>query len=353
MTRDYSQLNLGFVPPKREATYLETLGWAPFFAHQTSVEEMEQTPPVRVTAVHRSGAAASGDGIDITLPPSLPVAIGDWLLFDADRPANSRILDRKSLIKRRAPGEDRRIQLIAANIDTALITTSCNADFNIARLERYVSLAFEAKVDPVIVVTKADLTDPDAFVEQASQISARVPVIALNALSSEPTDKLKDWCRTGQTVAFFGSSGVGKSSLVNALSGTNLETQSIREDDARGRHTTTRRELFVVPGACAVIDTPGMRELQITDASTGVAELFDDLETLAASCKFRDCEHETEPGCAVIAAVEAGDLDDKRIQRWRKLKAEDAYNSASLAERRAKDRTFSKMVRNIMKDSKR
>jgi ribosome biogenesis GTPase len=221
----------------------------------------------------------------------------------------------------------------------------------VARLERYVALAFEAGIEPVIVLTKADLTEDTApYVEAAQAVSDRVPVVALDARGAEPAEALADWCKPGRTVAFLGSSGVGKSTLTNALLGAQaIATQGIREDDAKGRHTTTRRELHATPGGCLVLDTPGMRELQLTDAATGIADVFEDIEALAGRCRFTDCRHETEPGCAVQAAIEDGSLDPARLNRWRKLQAEDAFNSASLAERREKDRAFGKLVRSAVK----
>ncbi len=179
-------------------------------------------------------------------------------------------------------------------------------------------------------------------------------VVALDARGTEPLRVLADWCRPGRTVAFLGSSGVGKSTLTNALLGADaIATRDIREDDAKGRHTTTRRELHMVPGGCLVLDTPGMRELQLTDAADGLADLFNDIETLAAACRFTDCRHDGEPGCAVQAAIDGGTLDAARLARWRKLQAEDAFNSASLAERREKDREFGKLIRRVMKEKHR
>lgn len=261
------------------------------------------------------------------------------------------MLERKSLIKRRAPGTGCEVQLIAANIDTVFVVTSCNADFNVARLERYVALAFEAGIEPVIVLTRADLTDDTGpYVDAAQAVSERVPVVALDARGAEPAQALVDWCKPGRTVAFLGSSGVGKSTLTNVLLGTQaIATQGIREDDAKGRHTTTARELHVTPGGCLVLDTPGMREMQLTDASAGIADVFEDIEALAAQCRFKDCQHESEPGCAVRSAIDDGSVDPARLARWRKLQAEDAFNSASLAERREKDCAFGKLVRSAMK----
>jgi len=352
MVRDYSALFPGNLPPtRRDPTALERLGWGPFFAQQIDSRALTETPPVRVVAVHRSGFEVAGDGMDDTIPPGPQATVGDWLLFDRARPRSSRVLERKSLVKRRAPGTDRQVQLIAANIDTVFVVTSCNQDFNIARLERYVALAFEAGIEPVIVLTKTDLVDdPAAWVNAAKDLSDRVPVVALDARGAGPAQALTDWCKPGRTVAFLGSSGVGKSTLTNALlGGQAIDTQGIREDDAKGRHTTTRRELHATPASCLVLDTPGMRELQLTDAASGIADVFEDIESLAAGCRFTDCQHETEPGCAIRAAVEDGSLDPARLARWRKLQAEDAFNSATLAERREKDRAFGKLVRSAMK----
>lgn len=358
MTRDYSS----FLPPnrrgggsKRHLSQSEALGWQPFFAQQISVDVLLDTPPVRIVEVHRDRLHVVGDGIDQTIPPLPDATVGDWLLLNRAQPSSSRVLDRKSLVKRRAPGTDRQIQLIAANIDTAFIVSSCNQDFNVARLERYVAVAFEADITPVIVLTKADLTSaPRDYVDAAQAISELLPVVTLDARFDEPGLKLAHWCRRGQTVAFLGSSGVGKSTLTNALLGTqSIATRAIRQDDAKGRHTTTRRQLHVVPGGCLVLDTPGMRELQLTDAASGIEDVFADLHDLATRCRFSDCRHEMEPGCAVQAAVEAGEIDTARLGRWRKLVAEEAFNSASLAERRSKDKAFGKMVRWVIEQKAR
>lgn len=358
MIRDYTK----FFPqppksetPARRRSPLETYGWQPFFAQQTDIEELIQTPPVRVIEVHRNGLHVIGDDIDQMLAPRPDVTVGDWLMLNRDDLPGSRLLGRKSLLRRRAPGTDRQEQLIAANIDTCFVVTSCNQDFNIARLERYIALCFEAEIEPVIVLTKTDLTtDVHAYLDQARRISDRVTVVALDARGKEPKMALAEWCRLGKTVAFLGSSGVGKSTLTNALSDVDtIETQAIREDDAKGRHTTTRRQLHLVEGGCLVLDTPGMRELQMMNAASGIDSLFADLQALSVDCRFNDCQHETEPGCAVRKALENGQFDQARLNRWRKLVAEDAFNSASLAERRSKDKAFGKMVRETTKQKSR
>lgn len=357
MTRDYSEFlpTAGAKPETKSPTRsLPNFGWGAVLAQQTEVDEIAEYPPVRVFEVHRSGLRALGIDHDVVLPPRADATVGDWfLLNEADLPA-SRLLERTSLLKRRAPGSDRQVQLIAANVDTVFIVTSCNADFNVARLERYIAMVLDAGITPVIVLTKADLCDdPQEYVEHSRGLSDNLSVVTLDARGEEPRSALSDWCRTGQTVAFLGSSGVGKSTLTNALTGSDaVETQAIREDDARGRHTTTHRQLHFVPGGCVILDTPGMRELQLTDSAAGLETVFADFYDLATRCKFNDCRHETEPGCAILKAVGDGTLDEARLARWKKLAAEDAFNTASLSERRTKDRAFGKAIRSIQKHNR-
>ena len=357
MTRDYSQ----FLPPsasgnlpRKKTAQLEKLGWKPFFSQQLSLDDTSHLSPVRVTEVHRTGLHVLGEDIDTLLPPGPEATVGDWLLYDPRHPASSKVLERSSVFERRAPGTDRKRQLIAANVDTVFIVSSCNKDFNIARLERYVALAFEAAVTPVILLTKADLCDdPSPYLTRASEISNRVLVELVNALSAEPITKLAPWCKAGQTVAFLGSSGVGKSTLVNALFRDGVtDTAAIREDDSKGRHTTTRRQMHFTPDGCAILDTPGMRELQLTNVETGIADVFADIVDLAGHCRFRDCHHDTEPGCAIQAALDSGDIDPARFARWKKLAAEERYNSSSLNERKSAEKAFQKMVNAVQQKTR-
>ncbi|WP_372841449.1 ribosome small subunit-dependent GTPase A [Phaeovulum sp.] len=338
---------------------LETLGWSSDLAAQIGADEGDLVP-LRLSGVERSRATGLGEAGAITLqfPPGLSageVAVGDWVLAEPASARISRVLDRRSLLTRKAAGTDTRTQLIAANVDTLFIVSSCNADFNPARLERYVALALDAGVSPVIVLTKADLAaDAADYLARARAISPHVEAaVTVNAKSPDAVAALGGWCGPGKTVAFAGSSGVGKSTLVNAMTGLAIATQGIREDDAKGRHTTTARALHLVPGGGMVIDMPGMRELALIDATEGIAELFDDIEALAATCRFRDCAHEHEPGCAIRAAVAAGTLDAARLGRWQKLRREDEAIALSKSEARRKGRVVGRMIKSAKQDKAR
>ena len=344
------------LPTQRDAAgQLRALGWSKYFADQATSAALSKTPPVRITQVHRNTLHIQGVDLDMIIPGLHGVTVGDWLLFDADTPRNSQLLSRKSLIKRRAPGHDRKEQLIAANLDTAFVVTSCNNDFSLARLERYVAMAHEAGVTPVIILSKIDLTtEASDFAAQAQSISPQLSVVCLDARSPEAIELLRPWCQAGQTVAFLGSSGVGKSTLTNSLAGNEaIATQDVRANDDKGRHTTTGRQLHILPSGCAVLDTPGMREIQLTDVSVGLEETFADLHALKQNCRFNDCAHKTEPGCAVQAAVASGEVDVPRLQRWLKLVAEDAENTKFLANRKLRDRAKNKPEKSVTKyDSK-
>jgi ribosome biogenesis GTPase len=258
------------------------------------------------------------------------------MLIDRETSEPIRILSRASLFKRRAPGSGRRLQLIAANVDTVFIVASCNEDFNVARLERYLVLAREVGVHPVVVLTKIDLTDaPEKYAEAARSLQPGLLVQTVNARDPGSVASLAAWCGRGETVALLGSSGVGKSTLVNTLRGSDsLATQAVREADGKGRHTTTVREMHRLEHGGWLLDTPGMRELQLSDAASGLAEVFDDILVLAQDCRFTDCSHDVEPDCAVHAAIAAGTLAAVRLARWRGLVAEDAFNTMSVEQQR-------------------
>ncbi len=340
---------------------LTDFGWGPAYSSQLDADDLAATIPVKVVEAHRGKVRIVGQGIDALVTPSVSgeddgITIGDWLLVDAESHQPKRLLERKSLLRRRAPGTDRRWQLIAANIDTLFIVSSCNDEFNVARLERYLALVLDAGITPVLILTKADLaTSIDTYVDAASALLDGLIIEVLDARDKEAVQaRLAPWCTKGQTVALVGSSGVGKSTLTNTLTGSETEaTQAIREDDAKGRHTTTSRNLHRLPSGGWLLDTPGMRGVEVTDAREGIEQVFADVVTLAESCRFNDCNHDTEPGCAVQAAIETGKLTAKRLKRWKKLDAEEAHNSASIAERRVKDKAFGKKIKKALNAKKR
>ncbi|RRH69065.1 ribosome small subunit-dependent GTPase A [Falsigemmobacter faecalis] len=314
---------------------MAALGWSPFFAAQIAPDEAH-LQPLRISNVHRSrmSAQSADETLRLVLPPQTSTAdyaVGDWVLAEPETALLVRRLDRSSLLQRRTEGA-RAQQLIAANVDTLFIATSCNDDLNPARIERYLALANEAGTRPVIVLTKVDKVDDPAFWrDQVTGLQRGLEVVSLDATSESAKAILAPWCGAGQTVALVGSSGVGKSSLLNTLTDKTGEeaqlTGSIREDDAKGRHTTTSRSLHAISGGGTVIDTPGIRTLHVSDLSIGLEVLFAEITELAPECRFRDCTHAHEPGCAVQAAVKAGSLDPARLERWRKLSEENISNT--------------------------
>jgi len=291
---------------------------------------------MRIATVHRARLTAESPAGPVRL--MLPVhantadyAVGDWVLVDPATRMLVRRLDRKAQLQRRFEG-GHAPQLIAANVDTLFIVSSCNSDLNAARLERYLAVANEAGMQPVIVLTKADqVADVAPYRDVAAALQRGLAVVTLNANAPEAAQALAPWCGPGQTVALVGSSGVGKSSLLNTLADKPPEqaqlTGTIRESDAKGRHTTTSRSLHGIAGGGWVIDTPGIRTLHVSDIAAGLDVLFAEIAELAPDCRFRDCTHAHEPGCAVRAAVAAGTLDQGRLDRWRKLADENRANT--------------------------
>jgi ribosome biogenesis GTPase len=275
----------------------------------------------------------------------------------AARPADGAgtihaVLPRRSAIVRKAAGNPTEAQVVGANIDTVFLVTSLNDDLNLRRLERYLATAWESGAQPAILLTKADLCeDAAAAVLEVQAIAFGVPVHAVSTVTGEGLAELDAYLGEGKTVALIGSSGVGKSTLVNRLAGREvLATQEIRESDGRGRHTTSHRELVPLPGGGLVLDTPGMRELQLWETTDGMQEAFDDVEELVAVCRFADCAHGVEPGCAVQAALADGSLAPERYESWVKLQRELEHlerrqGGLAAAEARKARRAFARKLR--------
>jgi ribosome biogenesis GTPase len=318
---------------------LEDYGWSQTLRRQFESFAEEGLAPARVIAQQRGAwrlAAGAGE-LTATLSGKFlheardhPVT-GDWVAIAARPDEGSatihRLVPRASAFVRRAAGPAGGAQVVAANVDVALVASSLNAELNLRRIERYLATALAGGARPVIVLTKADLCgDVSSAIGDVVAIAAGAPILAVSALTGEGLDALASHLKPGRTAVLIGSSGVGKSTLVNAFcGGARMKTQDIREDDAHGRHTTTHRELVLLPGGALLLDTPGMRELGLWEAGEGVASAFADIEALARACRFRDCAHAREPGCAVRAALAAGVLDPARLESYAKLNRELAW----------------------------
>lgn len=326
---------------------LADLGWDDFFAGHHAAAARPDLVPGRVVAEHRDlyrVATAEGERParlsgrlrhHATARGDLP-AVGDWVLLDVPDAEGAAVvhvvLPRRSRFSRGAAGQRTEEQVVAANVDTVWIVAALDAPLGPRRIERYLALAWESGARSAVVLSKADLAaDPEGAAREAEGVAPGVPVHALSAVTGEGMEALAPYLRARSTIALLGLSGAGKSTLINRLAGEELlRTGAVREGDAKGRHTTTHRQLVALPGGALVVDTPGMRELQLWDAGEGLQDAFADVEELASACRFADCGHSGEPGCAVAEAVERGELDPARAAGYQKLLREQEFQDRKL-----------------------
>lgn len=286
-------------------------------------------------------------------------AVGDWVALsnlDADFSIIHGILPRTSVVSRQAVGKFGEIQIIATNIDYALLVQAADRDFNINRLERYLTICNSSKVSPIIVLSKIDLIDEHLTAEIVEKIKARiqnVPILCVSNESKAGYDQINAMIEKGKTYCMLGSSGVGKSTMINNLSGKSLmRTDSISQSTNKGRHVTSHRELVILENGGILVDNPGMREVGIADSTRGLEITFDLIVRYSKKCKFKDCTHTNEQGCAVIEAVEKGEIDNASYENYLKMERENAYFESSVVERRKKEKDFGKMIKNYKKDRK-
>lgn len=347
---------------------LEALGFSSSFQDQTDPKDLDEFELARVMAVHRDSYVINTGELDIqaeligkfhmnaSSPTDLP-AVGDWVLaslYDNNTFSTlHKVIARKSLLKRKTAGKTVDYQVIAANIDVAFIVQGLDSDFNLSRLERYIVMVRDSNIEPIILLSKSDLLDPEVVEEQVARIYETMPLLQVLPFSNKDPVSLagvKELLAPQKTYCLLGSSGVGKTSLLNRLIGEDVySTKTVRERDGRGRHATTHRQLVKLESGALLIDTPGMRELGTLSVTTGIDETFSEITELSKLCQFNDCNHVNEKGCAVLAAVKAGELPEKRYQNYLKMNKESQFNEMSYLERRQKDRQFGKFRKSVSK----
>ncbi|OUS38675.1 ribosome small subunit-dependent GTPase A ['Osedax' symbiont bacterium Rs2_46_30_T18] len=342
---------------------LQSLGWSNLYLQQLSLTELESLEGAsglfRITAIHRSRITAIGEGGEVSLlcseqfqPLSAFLAIGDWVLANATNEYYRivKILEPKNRIQRMVAGK---VKVIAANLDYLWIVTSANEDFNINRLQRFLALAHEFSIEPVIILSKMDLcADLDHYLQQLKALNVGA-VHAISLHDATSLTQLQSYDLAGTSIALVGSSGVGKSSLINHLLGVGQAVAEIRADDSKGKHTTTHREMFFSKNGLAIIDTPGIRELQLVDSQQGIEQTFANILIFSEQCKFSNCQHQQDLGCAVIAALETGELQPSELANYQKLLREDAFAQRQLLGAHAQrdhDKKFFKMIENHRKE---
>jgi len=352
-------------------TGLARLGLDLWLLEQVEPEKLSELTLVRVIGVQKDSFVVTNGTEDIfaellgkllySAESALDYpAVGDWVLarlYDKNSMAIiHEVLPRKSLLKRKTSGQKVDFQLIAANIDTALIMQALDGNYNLRRLERYLAMVHEGNIEPVVLLSKSDLLSSTEVKSKIEEIKRIMPQILVQPFSNEDTtglDDVKGFLRTGETYCLLGSSGVGKTTLLNNLSiEGEFRTKSVRAKDGKGRHITTSRQMIRLDNGAMIVDTPGMRELGNFSIQAGIEETFPEIRLLFADCQFKNCTHINEKGCAVLNAVKQGTISEKRYQNYLKMTRESKYSEMSYLEKRKKDKQFGKLVKNVMKHKK-
>lgn len=350
---------------------LKKLGYDDWYQSQVDIEKSTTHEIARVVAVHKGScvvtrghgeafAELSGNLLYTAGSFSDLPTTGDWVyadFYDGDSHAIVHgVIPRKTLLKRKTAGKQVENQLIAANIDVAFIIQSVDHNLNLRRMERYLVMVNESNITPSILLSKCDLVSRESLGEIQASVSAIAPgttVLAFSNVSGTNIDTIKSSLLPAHTYCLLGSSGVGKTTLLNSILGSEqFETQTVRQKDSKGRHTTTSRELIQLENGALLIDTPGMRELGSMSADAGLDETFSEISELVRQCKFGNCSHTGEQGCAVLKAIDEGELTEQRWNSYKKMKNESAFNEMSYIEKRKKDKAFGKLIKSTLKNKK-